>query len=208
MTFWEGVLAGYGIAIPVGAIAILIIETGLRKGFKLGFAAGAGAATGDVIYATLAVVAGATLAAFLAPFASQLRLLSGFVLMAVGVYGIVKVRGANKNRAELIMNNNSNHHFRTYGQFLGITLLNPLTIAYFGALILGTDGGTASSLTDRAAFVLGAGLASLSWQTLLAGSGSLARQYLSPQFQIYTSVIGNTIVIILGLRILIGVFAW
>lgn len=28
--FWEGVLAGYGIAIPVGVIAILIVETGLR----------------------------------------------------------------------------------------------------------------------------------------------------------------------------------
>lgn len=25
--FWEGVLAGYAIAVPVGAIAILIIET-------------------------------------------------------------------------------------------------------------------------------------------------------------------------------------
>ncbi len=43
MTAWgEGVLAGYGIAIPVGAIAILIIEMGLRRGFRLGFMAGAG----------------------------------------------------------------------------------------------------------------------------------------------------------------------
>ena len=27
--FWTGVLAGYGIAIPVGAIAVLIVETGM-----------------------------------------------------------------------------------------------------------------------------------------------------------------------------------
>ena len=35
--FGEGVVAGYGIAIPVGAIAILIIELGLRRGFRAGF---------------------------------------------------------------------------------------------------------------------------------------------------------------------------
>ena len=32
--FVAGVAAGYGIAIPVGAIAILIMETGLRRGFR------------------------------------------------------------------------------------------------------------------------------------------------------------------------------
>lgn len=205
MAFWEGVVAGYGIAIPVGAIAILIIEVGLRSGFSLGFVAGAGAATGDVLYAILAVAAGAALAAFLAPYATQLRLLSGLVLLAVGVYGLSKLRGAKKIQAEALTANNSNGHFRTYGQFLGITLLNPLTIAYFGALILGTNAGQMLSLVDRIAFVVGAGLASLSWQTLLAGSGSLARQYMSPQFQLYTSLIGNAIVIALGLRMLLAV---
>jgi threonine/homoserine/homoserine lactone efflux protein len=67
--FWEGVLAGYGIAIPVGAIAILIVDMGLRRGFLSGFMAGAGAATADFIYALLAVIAGATLAMALAPYA-------------------------------------------------------------------------------------------------------------------------------------------
>ena len=67
--FWEGVAAGYGIAIPVGAIAVLIIEMALRRGFRLGFMAGAGAAAADFLYAALAAVAGGTLAAALAPFA-------------------------------------------------------------------------------------------------------------------------------------------
>jgi len=35
--FIEGLIAGYGIAIPVGAIAILIVEMGLRCGFRIGF---------------------------------------------------------------------------------------------------------------------------------------------------------------------------
>ena len=64
--FWEGVLAGYGIAIPVGAIAILIVDVGLRRGFDFGFMAGAGAATADFFYASLAALAGEILASGLA----------------------------------------------------------------------------------------------------------------------------------------------
>jgi len=29
-----GLAAGYGIAIPVGAVSVLIVETGLRLGFR------------------------------------------------------------------------------------------------------------------------------------------------------------------------------
>ena len=54
--FFEGALAGYGIAIPVGAIAVLIIEISLRQGFRSGFMAGAGAATADLIYAAVAMI--------------------------------------------------------------------------------------------------------------------------------------------------------
>ena len=205
MAFWEGIIAGFGIAIPVGAVAILIVETGLRGGFKLGFMAGAGAATADVIYATLAVLAGAALTAILAPYATQLRLMSGIVLVVVGVYGIARSKRDSRIQVASERYNSANQHFRIYGQFLAITLLNPLTLAYFGALILGANDNTTSSQIDHLAFVLGAGLASLSWQTLLAGSGSLARQYMSPQIQRFLSIFGNVIVILLGIRILLKV---
>ena len=34
--FVAGALAGWAIAIPVGAIAVLIMETGIRRGFQIG----------------------------------------------------------------------------------------------------------------------------------------------------------------------------
>ena len=37
-----GIFAGYAIAVPVGVIAVLIIETGMAGGLRRGFAAGAG----------------------------------------------------------------------------------------------------------------------------------------------------------------------
>ena len=54
-------------------------------------------------------------------------------------------------------------------------------------------------------FVIGAWLASLSWQIFLATVGALARKRLSPRFQMLTSVAGNLIVIGLGVRVLVEV---
>ena len=56
--FLIGAAAGYGIAIPVGPIAVLIVRTGLRRGFRVAAAAGAGTATVDLVYATIALVVG------------------------------------------------------------------------------------------------------------------------------------------------------
>ncbi len=204
--FWQGVIAGYGIAIPVGAIAILIVDMGLRRGFPAGFMAGAGAATADFIYALLAVVAGAALALALAPYALGLRVASAFVLLALGSYGLWgawHIDGRQKAQAAAGENQGL---LRIYLRFLGLTILNPLTIAYFAALILGRDAGATVNSLDRLLFVLGAALASLSWQTLLAGLGSLANKRLSPRFQRITSIVGNLVVIALGVQIVIVLF--
>jgi threonine/homoserine/homoserine lactone efflux protein len=186
--FWEGMVAGYGIAIPVGAIAVLIIEAGLRRGFRLGFMAGAGAAAADFLYATLAAVAGGMLAAAL-------------VLFGLGGYGLWQARRAAQSKEA---KPTVNHGYgRTFGQFLGLTLLNPMTVAYFSALILGMNTGMTVTTGERVAFVAGAGVASLSWQTLLAGVGSLGHRRLSPRIQMLSSVIGNLVVIGFGARILL-----
>ncbi len=197
-------VAGFGIAIPVGAIAILIVETALRQGFFTGFMAGAGAATADLIYATIAVLAGVAVAAALAPFATTLKITSIIVLLALGGYGLWRTLSRRKQQNIPAEESHRRGRVRTYWQFLGLTLLNPLTVVYFGALILSRDPAASATTADRLAFILGAALASLSWQSLLAGTGALAKKVLSPRFQLYTSVLGNLVVIGLGLRILIS----
>ena len=202
--FWEGVLAGYGIAIPVGAIAILIVDMGLRRGFPSAFMAGAGAASADFIYALLAAIAGATLAPALAPYAGILQIASGIVLLVLGGYGLWQAWKIDSAQKTTPLPEDNQSLWGIYLRFLGLTLLNPLTITYFGALILGRDAGATTTAVEQLLFVLGAALASLSWQTLLAGVGSLANQRLSPRFQRLTSITGNLIVIALGLRILLS----
>ncbi len=197
--FLEGALAGYGIAIPVGAIAILIIDTGLRRGFRPAFYAAAGAASADFLYALLAALAGELISGYLAPFAVPLRYASALVLLAIGSSGLLRIRKLNRPTNTPNIEPLADSH--TYAQFLGLTLLNPLTVAYFGALILG--GVAASGTLDRSLFVLGAGLASLSWQILLAAAGALAKRHLSPRVQVITGVVGNLVVVGLGIRLML-----
>ena len=198
--FLEGLAAGYGIAIPVGAVAILIVNTALGSGFRLGFMAGAGAATADLLYAGLAVLAGSGLAHTLAPLAVPVRAVGGLALMALAVWGLWRGRRA---PAALSPETRAGRPGPIYLQFVGLTLLNPLTIVYFAAYILGRQPAAQSpSPAAAAAFALGAGLASISWQTLLAALGGLGRRSITPRFRTFAVAAGNLIVLALGIRIL------
>ena len=77
---------------------------------------------------------------------------------------------------------------------LPITLLNPVTVTYFAALILGL-GSTGTGPAEKAAFVVGAFLASLAWQTLLAAVGAFLHQRLSPRLRAGVVLLGNGIIL-------------
>ncbi len=203
---WEvfigGVVAGYGIAIPVGAIAVLIVNTSMRCGFPCGASAGAGAATADLLYALVAATAGTAAARLLEPWATPIRIGSGLILLALAAHGILGIRRANTGptgevevrRGELAL---------TYGRFLGLTVINPMTVVYFGAIVLGAGIGRSLTVPEAAVFAFAAFAASLSWQTFLAGIGAIARRGLPPAFRTATTVIGNLFIVAVALRILL-----
>jgi arginine exporter protein ArgO len=198
----DGVLAGYGIAIPVGAIAVLIVSTGVRCGFACAASAGAGAATADLIYATVAVWAGSAAARLLEPHAGIIRGSCAAVLVLIAVRGLVLARqphpgttaAVTPRRGELAV---------TYVRFLGLTIINPLTVIYFGTMVLGSTVGTSRSMAEGIVFVVGAFAASLSWQTLLAAAGAGAGRGLTPRLRLIATVIGNLFIMGLAARILL-----
>jgi threonine/homoserine/homoserine lactone efflux protein len=200
LSFVDGLLAGFGIAIPVGAVSVLITTIGMRSGFRAGFAAGAGAATADLIYATAASVGGTALVLMLQPVALWLRIAGGAALIAFAGFGLWKGLGGTDSTS---LSPDRVGAWRTYAQLLGITLINPLTVVYFAALVLGRSTGAAAAPGGRLLFVLGATAGSLSWQSFLAVLGSIMRNRLSPRFRVRAALAGNLIVGLLGIRILI-----
>jgi threonine/homoserine/homoserine lactone efflux protein len=200
--FFAGVVAGYGIAIPVGAIAVLIVEVGIRCGFRCAFFAGAGAATADLIYATLAVIGGAALAGLVQTIDQPLRIASAVVLVVIAVVGLRRV-GKQPESVEIAMPDRG-ELAGTYARFVGLTIINPTTIVYFAAVIVGLGVANDMSATQGILFALGAFLASLSWQTLLALLGGFAGDRLSNRAQAVAVVIGNLVILAFAVVILFG----
>lgn len=199
--FVQGLIAGYGIAIPIGPIAILIIELGIRRGFSVAFCAGAGAASADLVYAMLASVAGAFLVSILKPYSSIIHTVSALALIALGLW-LLYVSG--RNRGVRVDEFRVSTRSGAYGFVFGLTLLNPLTVAYFTTLILGLRSNIGSSPENVLFFVSGAFLASLSWQSVVAYVGGFGHGRLSPKLRLATFVIGNSIIVLMGVMLLLG----
>lgn len=199
--FIRGLIAGFGIAIPIGAIAVLIMDTAMRRGFRAGAAAGAGAATADLFYAAIAAGAGSMVVPLLAPIAPVLRIAGGLMLLALAVSGFLALRRSSAPNAAPTAAGERG----TFVRFLLLTVVNPLTVVYFAALVLGT-GAVASSPAALAAFAAGAFIASLAWQTILAATGSVLGATLPPTARIATGALGNAVVLAFGVLTLASSF--
>ncbi len=198
---FAGAVAGFAIAIPVGAIAVLIIHTGLTRGVRAGLAAGAGAATADLVYATIAVLAGLGVSQLIGPLLGPLRFVGGAVLIVIGIRGLASLRSPREVIQTDEIARAYRTHRRTYLELLGLTLLNPATVIYFAALTVGLP--TLGGVPERLAFAAAAFAASLTWQSLLAVFGAALGRGAGHRLHGPTVLIGNAVVILLGVLILL-----
>lgn len=201
--FLAGLVAGYGIAVPVGAIAVLVMSLTARTSLAVGASAAMGVATADGLYAAVAVLGGAALAGVIAPIAVPLRWVAALVLLALALHTAVSAirhhRGPARERLGL------GTPRRAYLGVLALTLLNPMTIIYFGALVLGRQAGAALGPAESLAFVIAAFLASTSWQLLIATSGSLVGKLLSGRRgRLVTALTSSVIILVLACALLLG----
>ncbi len=84
-----GLLAGYGIAMPVGAVATYLVSLTARTSLRIGASAALGVATADGLYALVAALGGTALAAGLQPVMLPLSRASALVLATLAVHGAI-----------------------------------------------------------------------------------------------------------------------
>ncbi|MFE1251655.1 LysE family transporter [Streptomyces sp. NPDC058735] len=205
-----GLFAGYGIAVPVGAVGAHLVSLTARTSPRTGVCAALGVATADGLYAPAAALGGSALAAALRPALGPLRQVCVLVLLGLaargGLSALREYRGQRLTaRAAPAPPGPARARYRSMCRLeskcgtplyrsappteqptspatswgvacaglLGITLLNPTTVIYFAALVLGSRAAGPSGAVEQGVFVLAAFAASASWQVLLAGGGAL-----------------------------------
>lgn len=203
-----GLLAGYGIAIPVGAVGAYLVALTARTSLRVGAAAALGIAAVDCGYAIAAVLGGAALAGAIEPYAGPLRWGSAVVLLVLAAVGAVAA--ARRHRAgpqadTVVAREDSRETpLRSFVTFLGITAINPMTVVYFAALVLGSGAELARG-TEAVVFVIAAFAASASWQLLLAGGGALLGRFVTgPRGRLITAFVSSALIVALAVRMMLG----
>lgn len=132
MDILKAAIFGMTVAMAVGPIALMIVNTGVKHGFYKATRPALGAALADYIYAVLAFSFGAVIVTLLMPYQFMFALVSSLVLMLFGLYIFVPAFKHRKKSVEAL---------KTKGQFFGVratfllTLSNPLTIAVYTSFV-------------------------------------------------------------------------
>jgi arginine exporter protein ArgO len=196
-----GALAGLGVALPLGAIGVLIVQEGITGGWRPAAAAGTGVALVDGAYAALAVAAGTTVTGALAGRERAVQVVGAIVLLAVAARGLARLRRIAPLRpAEAA---DAVPQGRVLRRFVALTAVNPMTAAYFVVLTAGL-GRVVSGGAAGAAFAVGVLFASCAWQLTLAALAALAGARLPPGLRVATSVAGYLLVLGYAARLAVG----
>jgi arginine exporter protein ArgO len=200
-----GLLAGYGIAMPVGAVATYLVTLTARTSAKVGAAGALGVASADGLYALIAVIGGAALTGVITRIAGPLRWAAAVVLVALAAR--IAWTAIRDHRAGELgsVADSSMTAGRAYASLLGITLLNPVTVLYFSALVLGSQANGLGGPAQSAVFVLAAFVASASWQlVLVAGGVALGRVLTGRTGRLVTGLVSSAVIIVLTAVLLLS----
>ena len=200
-----GLLAGYGIAMPVGAVAAYLVALTAQTSLRTGVFAALGVATADGVYALIAVCGGAALAAVLRPVTLPLRRGSAVVLIVLAVHGTVAAVRRHREHRDTGAGRTASGAARAYLAMWGMTTMNPLTVVYFTALVLGRQSAAAPGRAGQTVFVVAVFVASASWQLVLAGGGAfLGRVLTGSRGRLITSIASSILIGGLALHLLIA----
>jgi threonine/homoserine/homoserine lactone efflux protein len=123
-TIIEGITIGLCTSIPVGPIAILIIQRTLQKGRMHGFTSGLGAATSDTFYALLAIVGLSVVLSFIEENKLIIQIIGSAIMVIFGVYIFFQNPAKNIEKSKT----DKSSYWQEYLTAFFLTLSNPLMI--------------------------------------------------------------------------------
>jgi threonine/homoserine/homoserine lactone efflux protein len=194
-----GMIAGLAVAMQVGAVSLLLVETAVVAGPRAGVAAGMGVATVDVGFAAIAAAAGGITGPALASHEGEIRAVGALMLAAIALHGLVTLaREREPAPAAATAGGAPRAH---YARFVAITAANPLTITSFAAVAAAlTPDGPVSA----AAFAAGVGVASAGWHLVLTVAAGHAGRWITPPIQRGLGISGRLVVLAIAAHLALG----
>lgn len=173
ITLSKGIILGFILAMSVGPIALLCISNTIERGPKFGLSVGMGAATADGIYGCVAALGITMLINLMDQYEFILKGIGGVFLIYLGwkiISTPFKPKAKEISRKALL---------KTYISIVGLTLINPMTIAvYMGAFAGIGLSATSETLLSGISLGIGATIGSALWHSILVAGSHYLRTHL------------------------------
>lgn len=194
MSVLQAFLFGVTLAIAVGPIALLIINTALQQGMRAGFSCALGATAADLLFALIAFHAADQLVPVLQAYARPLQWAAALVLVGFALH---MLHGLYRNRGGAVAPARS--HRRYFFATFALTVVNPLTVLAFSsfALQLATHAGQASA--TLLAFAAATGTGSIAVLMALA-AGGVGRALARPGWLLGLNLLSALGILTFGIR--------
>ncbi|MGW6984195.1 LysE family transporter [Streptomyces sp. NPDC054932] len=225
-----GAVAGLGVAMPMGAMSVLLLQEAMRDR-RTAMAAAAGIAAVDLGYAALATAVGPWAASHISPVEAWVRLASAVILLIIAGHGLSGASAAPPAVTTEALPSPAEHGSdsgpasgsgsgpasgsgsgrtrvadpparpaKAFARYVGLTALNPTTALYFAALTTAQGAGLRTGSAGTA-FLIGVGAASLLWQQALVVFGALAGARIPDRARVWTFRLGHGLVAAYALKI-------
>ena len=183
----NGFWIGLAIAAPVGPIGLLCMQRTLEYGRRYGIISGLGAATADFLYGLLAL-SGLSLIHLLLAQTDSLRLIGSLFLCYFGwqMFRSKMSRPLQSPATSLPV---------AYGSTFLLTLMNPMTILSFLAILARFQ----ETVTSPVGLLIGIFLGSAAWWLFLSQLMHLLKKQLSPTFSRTIQYLSALLLISFGL---------
>ncbi|MFD0267907.1 LysE family transporter [Streptomyces sp. NPDC127106] len=213
-----GTVAGLGVAMPMGAMSVLLLQEAMRDR-RTAVAAAAGIAAVDLGYAALATALGPWVASHVAPVEAWIRLAAAAVLLAIAAHGLRAAarepglaapdpvtepsapdpaapdagHRADRDTGRGTGGGTGGGRAKAFARYVGLTAVNPTTALYFAALTT-AQAATLHTAASAAAFLTGVAAASLLWQQALVAVGALAGRKVPARLRVWSFRLGYGLV--------------
>jgi threonine/homoserine/homoserine lactone efflux protein len=200
LTFFIGVLSGFALALPVGAVALMCINKTLQFGIRSGLAVGLGAALADAFYALIAIYSLGTISNIFQQNQDLLRIIGGLCLIFISIRMLF---------AGPVIIKNKKFNYRKWPRdiitgFI-ITLSNPLTYIGFIALLSYMHLSFKSFNSDLILnFSLGAFAGSMCWWLILIEFAKFLKKKVNSTFVKRSNIISGFVILGFGLIVILS----
>lgn len=195
----HGLVTGWAIAVPLGAVGTLLLLHSARSRLTAAVAATTGIATVDGGYALAAGLSWSVLGPWVKPLSAILTpVAAGALIWVAGAIVIRSLRPTSLGSGE----GREFSAARSYWNFLGLTSINPLTLAYFAAVAAG-GVRTIGSTRGVVGFTLGAFVGSFTGHLIWVACGVVLKPAVVTRGgRIVTSIVGSVVVTAIAIRMI------